>query len=590
LAEKTKVKPKNNHSLKAASLNTAFARASLLALSLLVLQVSAQAETPSGAPVKDEMNLLYMKARQRVMDGKFEEAAPLLESAIKTDPENPLLNYQLAEVYLRLNQFEKAEGLAKRAVDLDPKNLEYRSTLGGIYASVKKYPEAKEQYKKIVELDPSNGKAPLLLGILEAESGDTSTGIATLSKILSENQDNYMALFYRAKIFLEVDQTDKAKADLDRCLTVKPNFVEAGTALGLLYERQNSVDEAIKVYSRIQGNGPFKKRLAILYLQKNEMDKALQELLEYEQVEKDDYTARVKVGLIYFELKQYEKAKEKFLSILKDEPKADNVRFYLGWVYEELKQYDKARAEFLKVKADSNLYKEAMLHVGFMFKDGGKHKEGVAFAKGLIKSNPEIMEFYDMQASFYEAQKEFKLAMKAIEEGLKKNPEDEKLLYFQGALYDKMNERAKSVANMRKIIAQNPNNAHALNFLGYTFAEKGENLDEAEQLITRALTLRPNDGYIEDSMAWVLFKKGKIDEALARLEKAITLQPEEAVIYEHLGDVYTAKKDFAKAMDFYKKGLAFSAKKDKEMAKKLEGKLAALPKEKRVPSGDEQKD
>lgn len=545
--------------------------------------------TPAALAAGDEDptgDVNYLKARRLVLDGKFEEAAPLLEKAVKVDPENAYLNAQLSEVYLRLNNFEKAETHGEKAVKGEPNNVEYRKSLGAIYATLKKYPEAKEQYTKISELDPTNQTAPLLLGILEAESGDFAKGIEVLSKTLSENPDNVMALFYRAKVYLEMDQIEKAKTDLDRCLTLRPAFVEAGTALGLIYEKTNQPDEAIKTYGRIRGTGTFTKRLAQLYIQKNDYKNALAALIEYEKTQPDDYTSRVKIGLIYSELKDYSKAEAQLLRILKEQPDADNVNFHLGRIYEDQKQFEKAQKSYRKVSKDAGLFfVEASLRVGFIFRQKNQIQEGLAFSKKVLDANPDTVEFYDMHASFYEVKKDFKTALSVIERGLKKNASDEKLLYFRGALLDKTGDRPGAIETMKKLIVSNPENAHALNFLAYSWAESAENLDEAEKHARKAKDLKPGDGYIEDTLGWVLFKKGKIDDALAVLEKARELQPDETVILDHLGDVYAFKQDYAKATEYYKKAQT-AAKKDKETLKKIESKLAVLGKEKRVPSNE----
>ncbi len=536
---------------------------------------------------KEAANLYYIKGKELLLNGKVEEAIPLLERVWKTDQENPYLNHQLAEANLRVSNYEKAEEFGKKAVEKDAKNTDYRMTLGAIYASLKKFPEAKEQYSKIHELEPENTRAPLLIAILSAESGQMDQAIKELTQIV-DGADSHMALFYRAKIYIETDKLDKAKDDLEKCLSLRPSFVEAGTALGLIYERNGEVDQAIKAYSRIQGSGQFKKRLATLYIQKNDLDKAVQALTEYEGVEPDDYTARVKLGLIYFEMRKLDKASETFQAVLKEQPDSDSVRFYLGWTLEEDKKYDEALKQFAKVKKDSNFFKEASLHKGYIFKETGKLKEGLEFARKLILQNPKVVEFFDLEASLYDAQKNYKKALSSIEKGLKQSPEDEKLLYFQGAVFDKVNERKKAIETMKKIVAKNPNNPHALNFLGYTYAESGENLDEAEKYILQAIKLRPNDGFVEDSLGWVYFKRGEMQKAITQLEKAVALQPEEAIILEHLGDAYLKNKDFVKAQATYQKAIACSEKKDKELAKKLTTKLASIEKE-RIPTNAEEK-
>jgi tetratricopeptide (TPR) repeat protein len=544
--------------------------------------------TARGASASEPDLLPYMKGREKSLDGDYEAAVPYFEQALKQDPNSPGLNHELSEVYLRLSNLDRAEALCAKAVQLEPKSAEFRMTMGGIFASQKKYTEAKEQYSKVLELDPSNTRVPLLLGILEAESGKLDEGIKVLTKTIETTPDNFMAYFYRAKVYLEMEDIPRAKADLEKCLTIRPSFIEAGSALGTLYERLGEVDNAIAAYSRIQGSGSFKKRLAQLYLAKNEFEKALTEFLEYEEVEPDDYTVKVKIGLIYFELKRYTDAIARFQAILKEQPEAGNVRFYVGVVLEEMKNPDKAVAEFKKVPTDSSFFKEAMLHIGFILKDQGKLKDGLDFAKRTLTTHPDVVEFYDMYASFHEAKKSYKLALSVITDGLKRFPKDEKLLYFNGALNDKLGNREAAISDMKKILEINANNAHALNFLGYTYAELGQNLEEAENLVQKALTLRPNDGYIEDSLGWVMFKKGKVEQAIAQLNKAAATEVNEPIIYEHLGDVYTAKKDFPKAIEMYKKAADLSAmRKDLELAKKLQAKVSGVEKQQRTPTNEE---
>ena len=108
---------------------------------------------------------------------------------------------------------------------------------------------------------------------------------------------------------------------------------------------------------------------------------------------------------------------------------------------------------------------------------------------------------------------------------------------------------------MKEVLKLDPKNANALNYIGYNYADKDINLDEAERLIKKALEIKPEDGYITDSLGWVYYKKGEIDEAIKKLEKAIKLVPKDPIIAEHLGDAYlkNSKKDRALAM--YEKAL-----------------------------------
>lgn len=561
-----------------------------LATAFLCLQGPLVADETPVEKSNPEAEILYLKGKSAALDGKYRQAASYFEQALKKDANSPSILNQLSEVYLKLGDNDRAIELGKRAVELDPKNESYHSSLASVYASAKQYNEARTFYKKALELNPTDRKLPLLLGIVEAELGNLDDSIEVFSTFIKENPDRETGYFYRARIYLEKDDIEKAKKDLASALNLRPSFVEAGLTLGMLHERLGEIEEAINVYRKIDGGGRYKKRLAQLYLQQKKYKEALQQLVEYEASEPDDFTAKVKIGLIYFELKDYVNAAKKFNAILKEEPKSDNVRFYLGAVYEEDGKTDKAIAEYKKVSSESSFFAQAVLHVGFLLKDKKKIKEGISYSRGIVKKNPDVPEFYDMYASFHEAAKEYNKALDVIQNGLKRHPANEKLMYFEGAMYDKLGKRDQGIENMKAILKINDNNAHALNFLGYTYAEMGKNLDEAEELISRALKLRPNDGFIEDSLGWVLFKKGKVEQALERLRKAKELQPEEAVIYDHLGDVYAHKKEFDRAQEMYQKAIEFSADRDKELSSKVKGKLAALKTDERTPSTEKKKD
>ena len=88
----------------------------------------------------------------------------------------------------------------------------------------------------------------------------------------------------------------------------------------------------------------------------------------------------------------------------------------------------------------------------------------------------------------------------------------------------------------RKALSYQPEQASVLNYLGYSLIEKRINLPEAFEMVERAVSLRPNDGYIVDSLGWGHYQLGRYDEAAKLLERAAGLRPEDAVINDHLGD------------------------------------------------------
>src|SRR6266481_549671 len=99
----------------------------------------------------------------------------------------------------------------------------------------------------------------------------------------------------------------------------------------------------------------------------------------------------------------------------------------------------------------------------------------------------------------------------------------------------KKNEAAE--AEFRKVLQVNPANAGALNYLGYMLADRNVRLQEALQLITKALEKEPNNGAYLDSLGWVYYRLGRLPEAEENLRRALAKTPRDATVHDHLGDV-----------------------------------------------------
>ncbi len=82
-------------------------------------------------------------------------------------------------------------------------------------------------------------------------------------------------------------------------------------------------------------------------------------------------------------------------------------------------------------------------------------------------------------------------------------------------------------------------------------------LDEALDMIERAVAARPNSGYIVDSLGWVLYRLGRYDEAIVHMERAAELKPVDPVVNDHLGDVLWAVGRYTEAEFQWKRALSF---------------------------------
>ncbi len=111
-------------------------------------------------------------------------------------------------------------------------------------------------------------------------------------------------------------------------------------------------------------------------------------------------------------------------------------------------------------------------------------------------------------------------------------------IYARGIAREQTGNWAGAEADFRRALELNPEQPNVLNYLGYGLVEQRMKLDEALGMIERAVAAQPDDGYITDSLGWVLYRLGRYDEAVAPMEKAVELRPMDPLINDHLGDVF----------------------------------------------------
>jgi tetratricopeptide (TPR) repeat protein len=122
---------------------------------------------------------------------------------------------------------------------------------------------------------------------------------------------------------------------------------------------------------------------------------------------------------------------------------------------------------------------------------------------------------------------------------LEGRPDDPEILYEIALAAEKLGYLDVMAGHLRRVIELSPESAQGYNALGYSLADRNIRLDEAAQLIDKALVLKPDDAAILDSKGWVLFRQGKLPEALEYLRNAFAKHPD-GEIAAHLGEVLWA--------------------------------------------------
>jgi Tfp pilus assembly protein PilF len=162
-------------------------------------------------------------------------------------------------------------------------------------------------------------------------------------------------------------------------------------------------------------------------------------------------------------------------------------------------------------------------------------------------------------AQVYERARRYQEAEDAAHkaEAIPGDPRENEMTWFLlGAIYERQKQFDKAEEEFKKVLNVNPKNAAALNYYGYMLADRGLRLDEAREMIQRALDQEPFSGAYLDSLGWVYYRQNKLDEAEAALHKAVERESHDPTIRGHLGDVYAKQGKMEQAATEWEKSLA----------------------------------
>ena len=254
---------------------------------------------------------------------------------------------------------------------------------------------------------------------------------------------------------------------------------------------------------------------------------------------------------------------------------------------ENIGQYDLAMQELQAVPADNPAYHAAELGRAAILRRSDKPEQAIEVLKQLTRSYGELPSVHSALGDALRAQDDFTGAIKAYGRALeltpKTNPQRWVLLYARGIAEERSGDGKAAESDFRAALEINPDQPQVLNFLGYSLVEQGRNLDEALNMIERAVAGSPNSGYIVDSLGWVLYRLGRYDEAVAQMERAAELVAVDAVVNDHLGDVYWAVGRKREAEFQWRRALSFVDPQDndseadpKRIRRKLEVGLDAV--------------
>lgn len=552
--------------------------------SLGVPQTASEADH-AAIEKQAQADYLFLKADLESADGEQASSIETLKSAVQIDSKSVVLMQKLSVEYYKKGQVTDAIYWIQKALEQDPKRKDNLLLYGSMLMAKKEFDKAEVAYNKIVKMYPKDAEAYLYLGALNSEKNEFIKANKYFTKVIDigSYEPKHLPYYYRARSI--VDSGNKslfgaAKKDLQKVFEMKPEFLEAIQVYSTIIDKTEGKQAVFKFYVDYQKKyGPVVRLAEVLsqyYIEKDQYDKAYEQL-EYMEANSDDpIQVKLKMALILIDRKNYPKAMSKLEELNAVVPESDKVKFYLSAVYEELKQIDKAIETYLAILPSSNHYDDARVRAAFLLKNTQQADKALKTMKEAVANKKENLQLHFMLAQIQEDTNQFTEAIATLKKADEQFPKNSQVNYFLGTLYDRLEKKDVMLKHMRMAVTYDEKNHQAMNYVAYSISEMGGDLGEAEQLALKAYSLQKDDAFIIDTLGWVYYKKGEYAKALSYLEKAHELSPDVGVIAEHLGDVYLKLKKEDKARNAYLK--ARKDEKDLARLKTLDGKITSIEK------------
>ncbi|MGH1417795.1 MAG: tetratricopeptide repeat protein [Hyphomicrobiaceae bacterium] len=481
----------------------------------------------------------YLAGRFARGDNDPAQAAAFYRSALARDPNNVVLLEQTFLMEATGGNWSDALGHAKRLVKSKPNHRTARMVLGISNFKSRRYSEAREHFKK-------GGTGPI--GELTSAIAQAWVRVAEGKTKLADKALNVSRQADWAEFYLRYHRA------LIADVTKRPR--KASKAYSRVYQQDSRTLRTVLAYARhaastgnsklarsllkksIRGDADQGHPLAKDLLQKLDARDKISLIVKnptegmsevfYGLGEALAGEGGVGIGLLYLQMALYL------------EPEQPFALAALANAYESTNRYQEAIETYGRIPRGTPLQLSIDIRKAYNYNSLDRVDEAEKVLLTLAEKHKGDTRPLDALGNIMRSRKRYKEAITYYDNvlALVKTPKrgDWTYFYSRGTCHERLKQWDKAEKDLLKALELYPDQPLALNYLGYSWIDQGINLKKGLKLIEKAVRLKPEDGYIVDSLGWAHFKLGNYDKAVKNLERAVELRPEDPILNDHLGD------------------------------------------------------
>ncbi len=450
--------------------------------------------------------------------------------------------------------------------ETEPTSAPALQTVSVLLVGAKRVDEAEPFLAKLFALDANAAANGFMqLGRLLAGNPDPAANLRVVRKLAERYPNLAQAHLAVSQAAGAANDEALALAEARNALALRPEWEIAAMYEAQLLQRR-SPGEAAKRLAAFLEKYPDSRDVRLSHARMLVLDKRYPEArAAFESIIKrfpKDTDAIYAVGLLAFQVKEYAVAETNMKRLLElGYRDANSVRYTLGQIADEQKDWPRA-IEWYKTIQRGEQALPARMRVANAIAKQGMMEEARAYLRAAsVQGEAQRVQLLVAESQLLREANLHREAFDLLGEALAKSPDQPELLYDHALTAEKLDRFDVLESSLKRLIQIKPDHAHAYNALGYSFAERNVRLQEAKNLIDKALEFAPADFFIIDSLGWVLYRLGDLKGAAQQLRRAWEGRPD-GEIGAHLGEVLWALGERDEARRIWQEALKTSPEND----------------------------
>lgn len=481
----------------------------------------------------------YLSGRFARAGHEPERAAQFYASALEREENDTVLLEHTFQMETAAGRFDRAVPLAERLAALQPQNRMARTVLGLAAFKAGDYAKASEHMKAAGEGPIGELTSTITRAWIKQAAGDTQAALDIIDAPKQADWAQFYLYYHRGLIADVNGRFNEARSAFEKVF--KQDSRTLRTALAYAHSAANAGDTTLaksilkEHLDRQQGDGhPLARALRDRIAAGERVGLLLKTPAEglsevfYGLGEALTGEGGVNLGIVYLQLALY---------VTPDHPFALAA---LSNTFEGLKKFEAANDTYDRIPRGTPLQSSIDIRKAFNLNSLDQVDEAKALLQTVANAEPADLRPLEAIGNIMRARKRYGEAVEYYSKAIDLVPKPEKrhwaYFYSRGTCHERLKNWPLAEADLQTALTLFPDQPLVLNYLGYSWVDQGLNLKQGLALIEKAVSLRPDDGYIVDSLGWAHFKLGDFREAVKYLERAVELRPDDPTLNDHLGD------------------------------------------------------